>query len=343
MGIQYSHLSSSERAHIEVFSNHGVSCAAIGRYLRRHRSTVMREVRRGWSEILQRYLCVFGQRHYASARKHAGFRRRKLGADLTSPPWRCVRRALDLGWSPQQLAGRLPFCGPGREPWLLPSWSISHETIYRAIYDLPRSPERTEFVKALRQSRQGRRRRSRGSQRFVGLLNCTPISQRPRRVDSRMQPGHWEGDLMEGARGTSTVIATLVERSSRLVRLVKLPSAGSATMVRALRKKLGVLPKTMRRSLTYDRGTEMAMHEHLTEQLGIKVYFCDAYRPWQRGSNENTNGLLRQYLPKGTDLASISQARLATIERLMNNRPRRVLGYRTPQEVFDQLLQKHAG
>lgn len=339
MGLQYKHLSELERDKIEALRRVGASYAAIARAIGRNRSTVMRECKRGlWAEF--GYSAVFGQRHYARGRQHAGALRRKLGSDLNCAAWQRVRQGLRLHWSPQQIAGRLRALDPLRGPLLAGPDYISHETIYRAIYGLPRSVQRTELVQQLRQSRSGRRRRSRGRRRFTGLQNITPIGQRPHSVLTRLEPGHWEGDLLEGARGSSAVIATLVERSSRLVRLVKLDNASSAAMLRGVRAALRGLPATMRQTLTYDRGTEMALHEQLAQQLNISIYFCDPYCPWQRGTNENTNGLLRQYLPKGTELGQLTQRQLQAIEYLLNNRPRRILAYRTPQEVFDQLSRR---
>lgn len=219
MGIQYSHLSAGQRAIIEVLRHHGVSHAGIARHIGRHRSTVMRECRRGWCASFSRYLCEFGRRYYTRARCSAGFQRRKLGEDLSSPAWRRVLVGLHADWSPEQIAGRLRALDPLTGPLLASPTYVSHETIYRAIYDMPRSPVRTELVKLLRQSRAGRRRRSRGKQRFTGVQNITPIASRPPEVDRRSEPGHWEGDLIKGARGQS-VVGTLVERTSRYVKLV---------------------------------------------------------------------------------------------------------------------------
>jgi transposase, IS30 family len=332
MGTQYSHLSISERAQIEVFVKLQCSLADIGRIIGRHRSTVLRELRRGHT-LFSQYLAIFGQRYCDHGRKHAGQLRRKLGRDLRTPAWSSVKNGLRLGWSPQQIADRLRLDdwpeGCGKSPRLI----ISHETIYRAIYGLPASMQRKELVMQLRQSRAGRRKARRRSPRFVGLQDITPISMRPALVNLRLQAGHWEGDLIEGARSSSTVIITLVERVSRLVRLVKLNNATSQAMLNGVCHAMAALPATLRRSLTYDRGTEMARHKQLQAALGMKVYICDAYSPWQRGTNENTNGLLRQYLPKGSDFGQVSAARLARIEWLLNNRPRKILGYRTPQEV----------
>lgn len=341
MGIQYSHLTYDERVKVEVFSGYGASHAAIGRLIGRHRSTVMRELARGFMEF-GRYLAHFGERCYQIRRRHAGSLRRKLGADLSSCAWRCVRQGLKLGWSPEQIAGRLSSDDPPPGPWIANPLSISHETIYRAIYGLPPSIERRALVKLLRQSQGGRRKKRRGSQRFVGLLDITPITERSILANERRQSGHWEGDLLEGARGTPTVIVTLVERMTRVVRLVKLPNAASLTMLRGVQEGLGGLPRAMRRSLTYDRGTEMALHKELAQSLDIKVYFCQAYSPWQRGTNENTNGLLRQYLPKGTDFASVTPKRLQRIEWLINNRPCKMFGWRSRQQEHDRVLARVA-
>jgi transposase, IS30 family len=341
MQTQYSHLSETERIMIETLRMYGGGYAAIGRAIGRDRSTVMRECKRGHCDPFGRYLAVFGQRYYANGRRNAGLLRRKLGADLDSSMWQLVRRGLRVHWSPQQIAGRMRMLDPLRGPLLASAQYVSHETIYRAIYGMPRSAQRTEMITQLRQSRAGRRRRSRGQQRFVGLQNFTPISQRPQEIEQRLVPGHWEGDLMEGARGTRAVIATLVERSSRLVRLVKLEDGTAHRLLQGVTQRLRQEQRWMCRSLTYDRGTEMARHEDLAKALKIQVYICDPYRPWQRGANENTNGLIRQYLPKGTDMAQVTLRQLEAIEYMMNNRPRRVLGYRTPQEVFNQLQAEH--
>jgi transposase, IS30 family len=339
MGIQYSHLSSGQRAVIEVLRHHGASLAGIARHIGCHRSTVMRECRRGWCASFSRYLCEFGRRYYVSARRSAGRNRRKLGEDLSCPAWRRVLVGLRADWSPEQIAGRLRTLDPLTGPLLASPTYVSHETIYRAIYDMPRSPVRTELVKLLRQSRSGRRKRSRGKHRFTGLQNITPISSRPPEVDGRDEAGHWEGDLIEGARGQS-VVGTLVERSSRYVKLVKLDNASSHSILAGFAARLRTVAPCMRKTLTYDRGTEMALHEQLSAALGMNVYFCDAYCPWQRGTNENTNGLIRQYLPKGTDLSTLTHKQLSLIEHKLNTRPRRILEFQTPLEVFRALRTK---
>jgi IS30 family transposase len=336
MGIKYSQLTEQDRSYIEVFLHLGASPAGVARYIGCHRSTVCRERDRGLCPRLGRYLAVFGQRSRDQRRRAAGLARRKLGHDLTSPAWQGVVSRLRAGFSPEQICLRMRTLDPLRGCHFLPrpsSW-LSHETIYKGIYDLPRGLERTSLVKLLRRSHSGRRRRSRGKARFTGLQNMTPISQRPAEVFSRLVPGHWEGDLIKGAGGASC-IGTLVERSSRLLLLVKLDNAGALACFNGFSRRLRRVPAALRKSLTYDQGTEMALHERLAQRLNMPIFFCDPHSPWQRPTNENTNGLLRQYLPKGLDLSTITQSQLSCIEVALNNRPRRVLCGRTPQEVFD--------
>ena len=337
MGKQYSHLSTAQRSLIEVLCHHGVSYSNVARFIGRHRNTVMREHRRGFWSPLARYTAEFGARHYAQGRRNAGLLRRKLGTDLNSPAWQWVRAGLHFHWSPEQICGQARVFDPLFGPLLPGPLSISHETIYRAIYDMPRCHARSALVKLLPQSRSGRRRRSRGKQRFVGLQNITSIDLRPAQVDARLVPGHWEGDLIKGAGGRSCV-GTLVERTSRLARLVRLPDATAASSLRGFSSRLADLPPALRRSMTYDRGTEMALHQQLSRRLDMDIFFCDAYSPWQRGTNENTNGLIRRYLPKGTDLSTATDRQLRAIEFILNNRPRKILGFRTAQQVFNQLL-----
>jgi IS30 family transposase len=334
MGIKYSHLSDAERWAIESKIKDGLSLASIGRSLRRHRSTVLRESRRGHWKGLDRYLAEFGRRYYAAKRAQAGDSRRKLDAQMRKPAWKPVLFGLRQEWSPQQLCDRLKdgaLPAGVVPPGLL---SLSHETIYRAIYDMPAGQQRAALVKMLRRSRGGRRRtRKPKAERFTGIRNMSPLSMRPLAAQYRLEPGHWEGDLIKGAYGRSAV-GSLVDRFTRMTLLVKLRSAHADEVRRAFHARLRSLPAHMRKTLTYDRGTEMAYHEQFTACSGMPVFFCDAYSPWQRGTNENTNGLIRQYLPKGTDLSLVSQARLTFVERRLNGRPRKVLNRKTPDEVY---------
>jgi IS30 family transposase len=336
MGLQYFHLSDVERSQIEALVFHDYKDAEIARILGRHRATIGRERQRGLWAAFGRYLAEFGRRHYAQARRRAGRARRKLDLDLSSDRWQHVMQGLRCDHSPEIIAGRLrafdPGCGPAKALY------VSHETIYRAVYNLPRSALKTELVSHLWQSRHARRRLHRGRRRrFTGIQNITPISMRPAHVLDRLEPGHWEGDLVKGARGQSAV-GTLVERTSRKLLLVRLPDCSSRSVVKAFQRRFGQIPPALRKSLTYDRGTEMARHLELSRALNMPVFFCDPYSPWQRPTNENTNGLVRRYLPKGTDLSRLSQAELHCIEQRLNNRPRRVMGFKTSNEVFDKLL-----
>ena len=339
MGIRYSHLSQAERWEIENKRRAGLSHAAIARSLGgRHRSTVWRESRRGHWHGVNRYLAEFGQRYYALKRTQAGKSRRKLDALMLKPAWTTVLFGLRQDWSPQQLCDRLK--DGMLPPWAVPAGlrTLSHETIYRAIYGMPAGSIHAALVKMLRRSRAGRRKpRKANAKRFTGLQNMRLIAERPDVANLRLEPGHWEGDLIKGAHGRSAV-GTLVDRFTRMTLLVKLRSSNAQEVRRAFQARLATLPAHMRRTLTYDRGTEMACHEQFTSSTGMPVFFCDAYSPWQRGTNENTNGLIRQYLPKGMDLSGVSRAELTWIERRLNARPRRVLGRKTPDEAYAAAL-----
>jgi IS30 family transposase len=337
MNLKYSHLSLEERVKIEVFLDHGASLAGAARCIGRHRCTVTREVKRAAVAGMERYIAHFGQRAYARGRKLAGRQRRKLGADLTTPLWRRIISQLRQGYSPQQYAGRMRMAEGSFVPERMRSvLYASHQTIYRGIRELPPSADRAALTRLLRRSTGGRRRRQ-PSARYTGLQDITPIEQRPREAESRQTLGHWEGDLIKGA-GNRSAVGTLVERASRLVLLVPLRSACADDVLRGFTRALRKLPRCARRSLTYDRGSEMARHRELSAALDMPIFFCPPYRPGARATNENTNGLLRQYLPKGTDLSVHTPAQLAAIQRRMNRRPRRILGFQTPQERFDALL-----
>lgn len=296
-------------------------------------STISREIARSGGKADGWYLAIKGQRARKRSRSDAGLARRKLGPDTSSLAWQHVLSGLRVGWSPQQIAGRLKANSPAGSA---PSYAVSHETIYCAIYAMPRGTLRTELVTLLRRSHSGRLPRARGCARFTGVQDMTPIALRPPEVCARIVPGHWEGDLIKGAANRSAV-GTLVERTSRYLMLAKLDSASATSVLDGFTRRLGSVPDSLRKTLTYDQGTEMALHQTLARRLRIDVFFCDPHSPWQRGSNENANGLIREYLPKGTDLSTHSHQALAAIESSLNNRPRKILGYRTPAEVFSEL------
>jgi IS30 family transposase len=330
MGKCYGHLTYGERLSIMQWRDAGLSKHEIARRLERHPSTISRELRRpGWFP---------GARYDASNAYFGAVRRRsesRRGARKLRPGTNLFDTVTDLlrvGWSPLQIAGRLRRMNANDR-----SGTVCHETIYGALYALPRGELRRELLSALRQGRQNRRPRSRGADRRGFVTEDVKITARPQEIDGRLIPGHWEGDLIKGAANRSAV-GTLVERTSRLVLLARMEALDADTTRCAFERAFDQIPASMRKTLTYDRGTEMARHTDLTRNTGIKVYFADPYSPWQRGSNENANGLIRQYLPKATDLSPFSQDHLNEIAERLNDRPRKVLDFMTPNEVFQQLI-----
>ena len=328
MGTCYKHLSYAERLSIDEGHRAGLSLRAIARKLSRAPSTVSREFKR--TDRL--FSCYDAPNALFSAlrlRSESRSGRRKLNRG--SALFDYVADQLRAGWSPLQIAGRLRHMDHE-----ISLGTVCHETIYTALYALPRGELRRELLTALRQGRQNRRPRSRGKDRRGFVTDDIRITQRPEDVEARLIPGHWEGDLIKGAANRSAV-GTLVERTSRLVLLARMDALDADTTRCAFEAAFDNVPEIFRKTLTYDRGTEMARHAELTRNTGIKVFFADPYSPWQRGTNENANGLIRQYLPKGTDLAGYSQDDLNVIAERLNNRPRKVLNFMTPNEVFAQL------
>jgi IS30 family transposase len=324
----YHHISDEARLVIDSMLASGATQSAVALTIGVHRSSICRERKRGLLAGSDRYFGVIGQRTRKSRRDAAALSRRKLDPAGTSPYWRLVLPFLHLGWSPQQICGRLRL--------MASSSSLSHETIYCAIYAMPRGSLRTELVKALRKSHAGRLPRTRGSSRFTGIQGMTPIALRPPEVAARIVPGHWEADLIKGA-GNASAVGTIVERKSRFIMLTPLPNASAVAVLEAFTRRLRSVPASLRKTLTYDQGTEMSLHHDLAKRLRMDIYFCDPHSPWQRGTNENANGLIREYLPKGANLKSFSDADLRRFEDLLNNRPRAILGFRTPSEVFAEL------
>ena len=300
----------------------GTSVRQISRQLRRAPSTVSREVRRHG-----------GRRWYRAARADAAAwargRRPKRCRLVTHPPLRdAVATKLAQKWSPQQIAGWLRQAYPDD-----PTMHVSHETIYLSLFVQSRGVLKKALQAQLRQRRTMRRPRATAPKTGGYIVGAVSIRERPATVEDRAVPGHWEGDLIAGAR-QSYVATTLVERHSRYVCLVRLTGRTTRTVVRALTEHVRRLPAGLMATLTWDRGLELAAHRTFSIATGVQVYFCDPYSPWQRGTNENTNGLLRQYLPKGTDLARYTQTQLNRIARELNTRPRKTLGYRTPADIL---------
>jgi len=246
---------------------------------------------------------------------------------------RMVAQKLKQLWSPQQIAGWLKHRYPNNE-----NNQVSHETIYRSLFIQARGALKKELLQHLRSKRAMRRSRHKTlkGEGLGQITDTVSIRERPASVEERAVPGHWEGDLIFGTRDTQ--IATLVERHTRYVMLAKVNSKHTETVINALIKQAHRLPRELYKSLTWDRGSEMADHKRFTLATDIKVYFCDPQSPWQRGSNENTNGLLRQYFPKGTDLSVHSQAKLNAVARQLNERPRETLGFHTPAERFSECV-----
>lgn len=336
MGTLYSQLTFEDRVRVEVLLRHGARPAGVARYLGCHRSTVSREVARAGTYGFRTYAAEFGQRYKVRCRRLAARSRRKLGSELDSPAWQHVRQGLAAKRSPQEIAGRLALmCQDAGVDHLRHEAYVSHETIYCAIYALPRGQLKEQLISQLTRSRGVRRPRSRGA-KAPTIADMTPIALRPPEVAARIVPGHWEGDLIKGA-GNRSAVGTLVERTSRYIMLVKLDGLGSQAVIDAFSRRLREVPPSPRKTLTYDQGSEMALHKELARRLRINIYFCDAHSPWQRGSNESANGIVREFLPKGIDLSPFTEEDLRKVEFVMNNTPRNILGYRTPAEIFSRL------
>lgn len=242
--------------------------------------------------------------------------------------WQYVRTQLAAGWLPEQIEGRLRRAYPDDM-----RKHLSPETIYVGLYVLPRGALRSERLAALRQARKARRPRARDREQRGQIPHMTPIAARPAEVESRTVPGHWEGALLKGARNRSAV-GTLMERPTRLVILAKMNGTDATSARQGFTKQLRHVPAILRKTLTYDRGKEMAEHERLSTRLAIRVFFADPHCPWQRGTNENSNGLLGQYLPKGIDLSGYTQRELNALADRLNTRPRKCLNVATPLEVY---------
>jgi len=300
------------------------SIRQIAATLGRAPSTVSREITRGG-----------GARTYRAAEADAQAwertRRPKSCRLATSPTLQSiVASKLTLEWSPEQIAGWLKRAFPDQG-----TMRVSHETIYRSLFIQARGVLKKELIGHLRSRRMMRRaqRASTAGQPRGQIVDGVSIRDRPADVEDRAIPGHWEGDLIAGSQNTH--IATLVERQSRFTMLVKVPGKDTASVVTALSTQIRQLPSALRRSITWDRGMELAQHKRLTIDTTVQVYFCDPQSPWQRGTNENTNRLLRQYFPKGTDLSRYSQADLNMIALRLNQRPRKTLGFQTPAAILE--------
>ena len=305
----------------------------MARILNRAPSTISREILRNAPS--GKYSCTFAQKRRNRRRV---FCRPAPKLALTSSLFDQVCDFLKRKWSPEQIAIYLRRQFPNES-----NQRVSHETIYNAIYAMPRGELRKELIATMRRAQAKRMPRSRGQERRGKIADMVSIHVRPPEVNDRVFPGNWEADLIKG-KANASAVGTLIERTSRLLLIVHLPGpkpASAATVLQAFTDKLRSIAQPMRQSLTYDQGSEMVRHKELAANLNIAVYFCDPHSPWQKGSVENTNGLMRQYLPKGTDLSSHTQEQLDAIADEINNRPRKTLNAYSPLEVYREMLLKH--
>lgn len=321
----YFHLTTQERAVVMTMRDDQCSVRTIAKRLDRSPSSISREIRRNAG--LGAYDANLA--HLQSAARRV-MPRRAPKMESGSVLFQVVRHYLYRLWSPQQISNILKAMWPTET-----DKTVSHETIYNAIYLHPRGELKRELIACLRHHNQVRKPRSRGTDRRGQIKVIQSIHIRSPEIEDRVIPGHWEGDLIKGECNRSSV-GTLVERTTRFVVLARMDNAGTKSVVDSFSAVLNREPEALCRSMTYDQGREMHGHKILTERTGVQIYFADPHSPWQRGSNENTNGLLRQYMPKGADLAIYSQEELDAIALSLNTRPRQTLGWKTPLAVYTE-------
>ena len=329
---RYRRLTLMEREELSRMLATGASLRRIGAALGRAPSSLSRELTRHHASRVT-YRAVAAQ-HRAQRWATQPRKPRKLAV---APRLRdTVFTLLTQHWSPEQIARGLPQRYPGD-----PTMRISHEAIYTYLYVLPRGALRKELLRALRHHHHVRRPRHRPRQKSRPIQDCISIEERPPAVAARTIPGHWEGDLLMG-HGNASALGTLVERTTRFTLLVPLRGKDAPRVRQAFARELRSLPQQLRQSLTYDQGQEMAEHRLFTAQTQMRVYFAHPHCPWERGTNENTNGLLRQFFPKGTRFTTISRRQIKHVQALFNDRPRKVLAWHSPAKVFNDVLKRVA-
>jgi len=326
--MQHKRLNIEEREQIAIGLAKGKSYREIGRVLGRSHSTIIREVRllgrgsTGYTAFQAQKLA--DKRNLLSGRKRFVDTHPEIFVDVFERLFKC--------WSPRQISENLKQAYP-EEPW---AW-ISHETIYRYIYAFPRGVLKKTMIQFLRQKKRLRGGKGKLKLRKQTIEDPVSIKERPVEVEDRQVPGHWEGDLIMG-KANKSAIGTLVERTSRMVFLVPLKGKTARTVADAFSDVFEEIAPEMKKSMTYDRGTEMAEHKYFTQETGMPVYFADPHAPWQRGSCENTNMLIRDFFPRGMDFREVPQERIKQVQDWLNERPRQTLGWKTPKEVFYKLI-----
>lgn len=325
----YKRLSEEEREEISRMLAQGCSFRGIAKQLNRYPSTITREISKGCcNKYTYRAIKAENRARRNASKRKAG----KFKMDGHQELKRYIYKKLKLKWSPVQIAKELE-----KEYPLDMDMRVSPEAIYTYLYILPRGALKKELTSCLRQNRKRRHRQSRGVKMERNIEDMLSIEERPKEVEERIIPGHWEGDLIVGKNNRSA-LGTLVERTTRTTILIPIKSRGAHEVAQAFAKEVKKLPQQMKLSMTYDQGREMARHKLFTNITGVKVYFAHPRSPWERGTNENTNGLIRQFFPKGTDFNKVSRYEVKKIQNLLNGRPRKVLGFQKPYEVFNQLI-----
>mgnify|MGYP003393916324 CR=1 FL=1 len=326
--IKYQRITLLEREEISRQIASGYSLRIIALSLRRAPSSISREIRQSQAVELKYYRAVFAQQQ-SSITRHKARGNRKLNNNISLQAF--VFQYLAKNWSPEQIAKRLIILYPSDM-----NMRVSHETIYSYLYVLPRGTLKREITACLRRHHKHRYQRK-TRQKSCPIQDYLSIEERPAEVADRIIPGHWEGDLIVG-KLCASAIGTLVERTTRMTFLVKLKNRNAISIRESFAEEFKHLPKILKKTLTYDQGAEMAEHKLFTQETDISVYFAHPHAPWERGTNENTNALIRQYFPKGTDFTKISKERLKMVQDELNDRPRKTLGFYTPHEKFAELL-----